>query len=294
VRVSGGRGRPPTDQLKVSMTYMAGFKISCSVVVSGPDAVAKARKFAEIYWQRVGQRGLDESRTDLLGYSACWGDSAAPAVEPNEVILRLSARAADAKPLQRMARELAGIALAGPAGVCGAGGRPEVTPAVGYWPALVPRRLVTARTFLGGESISLPCDSGPAAAIELAPEAEPPRSRGTGQRVRVPLARVAYSRSGDKGDTCNVGIAALTPDLYPELVREVTAERIQQFFRSNVRGPVLRYRLDNLGAMNFVLRSALGGGGTTSLLLDNQGKTMAQGLLNMEIDVAEDLLPRAG
>jgi hypothetical protein len=274
------------------MTYLAGFKIVASVVVSGPDALAKARKFAEIYWQRVGQRGLDESRTDLLGYSACWGDSAAPPVEPNEVILRLSARAADAKPLQRMARELAGIALAGPAGICGAGGRPEVTPAVGYWPALIPRRLVTARTFFQGESISLPCDFGPASPIEVPSDAEPPRSRGIGRRVRVPLKRVAYSRSGDKGDTCNVGIAALAPELYPELVREVTAERVQEFFRSNVRGPVLRYRLDNLAAMNFVMRSALGGGGTVSLLLDNQGKTMAQGLLNMEIDVAEDLLPK--
>jgi len=86
-------------------------------------------------------------------------------------------------------------------------------------------------------------------------------------------------------------VAALTPDLYPELVRELTAERVAAFYSSTIHGPVRRYRLDNLGAMNFVLRGALGGGGTVSLLLDNQGKTMAQGLLNMQVDIAEDLLP---
>jgi hypothetical protein len=292
VRVSGGRGRPPTDKLKVSMTYTAGFKLQASVVVSGPDAVAKARKFAEIYWQRVGDRGLEEKRTDLIGHSACWGESGSPQAVPNELVLRFSARAGDAKPLQRMARELAGIALAGPAGICGAGGRPEVSPAFGYWPALIDRRLVTPRTFFAGESIADSWDASPSADLAVQPEGAPPPSRGKGTRKRVALARVAYSRSGDKGDSANVGVAALTPDLYPELVRELTAERVAEYFRSNTRGAVSRFRLDNLCAMNFLLRGALGGGGTTSLLLDQQGKTLAQGILNMEIDVAEDLLPR--
>jgi hypothetical protein len=89
VRVTGGRGRPPSDQLKVSMTYAAGYKLTASVVVSGPQAVAKARKFADIFWERLGSGGLEERRTDLLGHSACWGESAAPPREPNEVVLRL-------------------------------------------------------------------------------------------------------------------------------------------------------------------------------------------------------------
>jgi hypothetical protein len=256
--------------------------------------VAKARKFADIFWERLGSGGLEERRTDLLGHSACWGESAAPPREPNEVVLRLSARANEPKVLQKMGRELAGIALAGPAGICGAGGRPEVSPAFGYWPALVPRSLVSARTFFDGQTLVTPCETGPSAKPAADPEPEPLRSQGKGRRTRVALARVAYSRSGDKGDTCNVGVAARTAALYPELVREVTAERVASFFRSNVRGPVLRYRLDNLHALNFVMRGALGGGGTTSLLLDNQGKTVAQGLLNMEIEVAEDLLPKEG
>jgi len=290
VRVTGVRGRPPSDSLKVSMTYEAGYKLSASVIVSGPEAVAKAKKFAEIYWPRVRGEFI-EKRTDVIGYSGCWGESGAPRVEPNEVVLRFSARAADPKTLGAMARELAGIALAGPAGICGAGGRPQVSPAFGYWPALIPRSKVTARMWIAGNREEHPCASGPSAPLAGSSVeggiAAAPRS---GHTTRVSLGRVAFGRSGDKGDNANIGIAALTPELYPELLREVTAERVAEFYSSNVTGPVTRYQLDNLCAMNFLLRGALGGGGTTSLLVDAQGKTLAQGLLNMQIDVASELV----
>lgn len=290
VRVRGVRGRPPSDALKVSMTYDAGYKLSASVIVSGPDAVAKAKKFAEIYWPRV--RGeLIERRTDLIGYSGCWGESGAPVVEPNEIVLRFSARAADPRALGAMARELAGIALAGPAGICGAGGRPQVSPAFGYWPALIPRSKVTARMWMDGQGEDFPCAVGPSAPIEPRPDSGTVAPAPRPARVtRVALGRVAYGRSGDKGDNANIGVAALRPELYPELLREVTAERVAAFYASNVRGPVTRYQVDNLCAMNFVLREALGGGGTTSLLVDAQGKTLAQGLMNMQIEVASDLV----
>lgn len=176
-----------------------------------------------------------------------------------------------------------------------AGGRPSVSPTYGYWPALLPRSCVTARTLVGGERVEHPCDVGPTAPVALAPEeASVPASRGAAARVKVPLSRVAYGRSGDKGDTCDVGIAALRPEIYPELVRELTPQRVASHFRSNVHGPVRRYRLDNLHALNFTMQGALGGGGTVSLLVDTQGKTAAQGLLTMEVDVAGDLLEASG
>jgi hypothetical protein len=290
VRVTGVRGRPPSDSLKVSMTYEAGYKLSASVIVSGPDAIAKAKKFAEIYWPRVRGEFI-EKRTDLIGYSGCWGESGAPAVEPNEIVLRFSARAADPKLLGAMARELAGIALAGPAGICGAGGRPQVSPAFGYWPALIPRSKVTARMWMDGRCEDHPGASGPSAALTSGTEAGGVAAAPRPARaIRVPLGRVAYGRSGDKGNNANIGIAALRPELYPELLRELTAQRVAAFYSSNVRGSVARYQLDNLRAMNFVLREALGGGGTTSLLVDAQGKTLAQGLMNMQIDVASELV----
>jgi len=295
VRVSGVRGKPPTPYLKVSMTYEAGFKLSCSVVVSGPDAVAKAEKMAEIYWSRVATDELSERRTDLVGYSGCWGASGSPDCAPNEVLLRFGARADEPTPLEKMAKALAGIALAGPPGICGAGGRPQVSPAYGYWPALIAREHVEARCFLAGRSEPFPCAEG--LCQPLATSADEPAlvaNPAPRQPVRVPLARVAYARSGDKGDTCNVGVAALRPELYGELLRELTAERVGAYFGSTVHGTVTRYRLDNLQAMNFVMRRALDGGGTVSLQLDTQGKTVSQGLLNMHVDIERDLLDLVG
>jgi len=105
--------------------------------------------------------------------------------------------------------------------------------------------------------------------------------------VRIPLLRIAYCRSGDKGDTANIGVIALEERYYPILVREVTAERVKAFFGSRVKGRVERYELPNLGALNFVLYEALGGGGTVSLRLDAQAKTLGAALLRMEIHVDE-------
>ncbi|MFT4570126.1 MAG: hypothetical protein ACI8TX_001437 [Hyphomicrobiaceae bacterium] len=288
VRVAGVRGQAPTDTLKVSMTYPAGEKSVAMVIVSGPDSVAKAAKFSEIFWGRVGG-GFEETRTDYMGYSACWGESAAPQVEPNEIVLRFAARSLDREPLQRFAKELAGIALAGPPGICGAGGRPTPSPAFGYWPALIPREHVTARLFMNAESQAFPCATGPSAKVTQPEEPAPP-DWIDGDRTRVPLSRVAHARSGDKADLCNIGVIALRPEFYPEIVREVTAKRVAAFFASSVKGSVDRYRLDKVGALNFVMHEALGGGGTVSLLVDAQGKTMSQGLLNMEIDVVSELL----
>jgi hypothetical protein len=108
--------------------------------------------------------------------------------------------------------------------------------------------------------------------------------------MKIPLSRIAHARSGDKGDTCNVGVIAYDARHYPLLVREVTAERVKQFFGEYVKGKVERYELPNLGALNFLLHEALGGGGTLSLRIDAQGKTMSAALLRMEIEAAEQEL----
>jgi hypothetical protein len=296
VRVSGTRGSAPSDRLKVSMTYPAGYKIQCAVLVSGPDAVAKADKFAEIYWNRVHEEFL-ETRTDIIGATGCWGESGSPRVDPNEVMLRFSARAADPAPLGRMAKQLAGIALAGPAGICGAGARPSVSAAIAYWPALIPKKLVSARVLAGGEVSELACDLGESAPPVGASSDLGPRAGGSaevsGERLTVPLSRIAHGRSGDKGDICNVGLAALRPEFYPVLLEQVTVARVAELYSSTVKGKVERYRLDNLNAVNFVMRGALGGGGTVSLLVDTQGKTMAQGLMMLPVDVPAELLQEA-
>ena len=99
------------------------------------------------------------------------------------------------------------------------------------------------------------------------------------------LVDIAYARSGDKGDTANVGLVARDPKHYPVLVREVTKERVKAHFKDLITGDVERFELPNLNALNFLLHGALGGGGTLSLKTDAQGKTMSTALLRMEIDV---------
>jgi hypothetical protein len=106
-------------------------------------------------------------------------------------------------------------------------------------------------------------------------------------RLKIPLSRIAHTRSGDKGDVCNIGVIAYDERHYPILLREVTAERVKRHFGGLVKGDVERYELPNLGALNFLLHGALGGGGTVSLRTDAQGKTFGAGLLGLEIEVPE-------
>jgi hypothetical protein len=108
--------------------------------------------------------------------------------------------------------------------------------------------------------------------------------------MRIRLDRIAHARSGDKGDASNAGLIAETPELYEVLREQVTAERVKQHFREVCRGAVERYELPNILALNFILHDSLGGGGTESLKNDAQGKTHAQGLLQMEIDVPDELV----
>lgn len=112
--------------------------------------------------------------------------------------------------------------------------------------------------------------------------------------MKVQLAKLAHARSGDKGDTANVGLIALRDDYYPFLEREVTATRVKTHFNGICHGDVERFELPNLGALNFLLHHSLGGGGTLSLMTDAQGKTFSTALLRMEIEVSVDEAKRLG
>jgi len=105
--------------------------------------------------------------------------------------------------------------------------------------------------------------------------------------MTILLSQIAHTRSGDKGDTSNIGVIVYDQRDYPLLVRELTAERVRAFLGYMVKGRVERFELPNLGALNFLLYEALGGGGTVSLRVDAQGKTLGAALLRMQINVKE-------
>ena len=112
--------------------------------------------------------------------------------------------------------------------------------------------------------------------------------------MRIPLVDIAHARSGDKGDTANVGVIALRPEWYDVLVRHLTVDRVADHFRGIIEGAVERFELPNLRALNFLLHGALDGGGTLSLKTDAQGKVFSTAFLRMVLDVPEDEARRAG
>jgi hypothetical protein len=106
--------------------------------------------------------------------------------------------------------------------------------------------------------------------------------------MKLPVLKLAHARSGDKGDTANIGLIALQDEYYPILKKEITADRVKEHFKGICKGPVERFELPNLCALNFLLHNALGGGGTITLKHDAQGKTLSTALLRMEIEIDDE------
>lgn len=158
VAVSGIRGRARTPFLKVSASYLAGYKASGELTLSGPRALDKARLAAEIVWKRLERAGVhfDEAsrKTELLGQGACLPGIFTPQAEPPEVVLRLSVHDADRDKVERFGKEIAPLITAGPPGVTGfAGGRPKPQRVVAYWPALLAREVVEERIRVSVEEL---------------------------------------------------------------------------------------------------------------------------------------------
>jgi hypothetical protein len=109
--------------------------------------------------------------------------------------------------------------------------------------------------------------------------------------MKIPLSKIAYARSGDKGDGSNVGVVAYSPEIYEFLKANLTTQRVREHFKEICFGDVDRYEAPNLLALNFILHDSLGGGGSESLKTDAQGKTHGLGMLFMEMDVPEELIP---
>ena len=150
VRVSGIRGRPKTPFLKVSSSYLAGYKTTGQITLSGPRAEEKAQLAAEVVWKRLERAGItfpEEQRSvELLGTGACLPGILAPPNGLPEVVLRLGVRDSDAEKVERFGKEIAPLITAGPPGVTGfAGGRPKAQEIMAYWPALLQREEVESR-----------------------------------------------------------------------------------------------------------------------------------------------------
>ena len=299
VRVAGARGGPPPATLKVSATALAGWRCSSTLVIVGIDAAAKARRTGQALLERTreliqarGWADFSATRIDVIGTESLYGDRAQP-VALREVMLRLTVQHDNRDALALFAREQAAPGTSWSPGTTGAsGGRPAVSPLIVPCAFLLPRAAVRARLWFVGDpdeaALALPFNTPPAAppALLLADPAAVPPSAAASRSV--PLIALAWGRSGDKGDVSNIGLIARRPEWLSLLWAQITPAAVQAWLGHLVKGPVHRYHLPGLHAMNLVLHQALDGGGPASMRLDPLGKGMAQMLLELPVQVPAD------
>lgn len=294
VRVSGAKGRPPTDRYKVSATYLDGFRAVAHLTIGGIDAREKAVRTAEAILKRTrrlfAMLNLGDYRAssiEVLGTEAMYGPHAQPgALASREVVLKLSVSHTDKTALDIFAREIAPAGTSFSAGTTGFfGGRPTPQPVVKLFSCFIPKTALPVALDMAGtpEPCDLPLVSGdstgmPAGQPDLRPMDDSPRRA-------VPLVRLAWARSGDKGDDSNIGIIARKPEYLPAIRAALTEDAVQRYFSHLVEGPVERFEWPSIHGLNFLLRHALGGGGIASLRNDPQGKAYAQMLLDYPVPV---------
>ncbi len=295
VRVEGAKGHPPTPFLKVSMAYRNGFTASGAIIVSDADSREKAEVLDNTFWKRLGI-SFEKRNTSLIGLNSCHGDLAKRG-EANEILLRFAVYDQDKSKIEKFSSKIASLILSGPQGIAVTSGRPRVRSVVSYWPCLIDKKNIAVKTRLlhdGNEKIVHVITGHETESSINAPIAQesgkiPFRSWEFPYGKRVKIEELCLARSGDKGDTANIGLIARNRYIYEFIRTHFTASFIKYVFKSFCKGKVIRYELDNLQALNFLLEESLDGGGTQSLMVDAQGKTFASALLNYKVEIPADL-----
>jgi len=300
VRVSGARGRAPGDRYKASVTFQDGFRATATMMIGGREAAAKARRVADAILARTRRlfvaRGFEDYRdvsVEVLGAESTYGPHARHA-DTREVILKLAVAHRAQEALEVFAREIFPSATAMAQGLTGfAGGRPSVQPVVRLFSCLVDKALVSPAVEIGDQHLPVPLPPAAAGPRPAPPTATGPTEQAGADAVSAPLHLFAHGRSGDKGDTANIGILARDPRYLPLLRAQLTEEAVARYFAHLVQGPVTRHEWPGLQGFNFLLKQALGGGGVASLRHDPQGKAYAQMLLDFPLAVPPAMLAEA-
>lgn len=303
VAVAGIRGKAPTSTYKVSSTWADGYRATAQMTLTGFDAVEKAKAFANglltrtrRHFQAKGWPDYRDTAMHLIGAETLWGDNAsAHAAGAREIVLRIDVRHDLKDALEIFSKETTGVALSMTTGRCsgGAAGRPKITPVVAQYAFLFDKARVTPVVKVDGVDIGFTQpqpSSNTDNALEGASVAD---QQPPADGEEIPLIALAVARSGDKGNDANVGVLARDPAHLPLIRAQVTPDRVREWFAHNVEGEVHRFDMPGMGAMNFLLKQSLGGGGTSSLHLDTQAKTYGQQILAMPIRVPADIAEAA-
>jgi Acyclic terpene utilisation family protein AtuA len=303
VEVRGARGLAPGPAYKVSATYLDGFRCTAQLTIVGIHAAKKARRTGEAILARTrtlfAALGLpDYTRThiEVLGCEAGNFGPHARTAEVREAVLHLGVMHPVKVALEVFAREIAPAGTSWAPGTTGAAGRPSPSPAIKQFAFLLDKAQLSPQVVFGDQTIAVSIPSGqqPLALPSDASRASEPPVAEARNTVQVPLIRLAWARSGDKGDSANIGVIARQPEWLPLLRAQLTEARVAQWLGHLVQGEVTRFEVPGIHAMNFLCTRALDGGGMASLRNDPLGKGMAQILLTIPLSVPADLDLRDG
>lgn len=299
VKVSGARGRAPTEAYKVSATHPDGNRVTVSFMIGGMDAKKKAERVSEAILtkcERVlmmrGAPPFTGKSVEILGTETTYGPHGRHH-DAREVVVKMAVTHPVKEACLFFASEIAQAATGMAPGITGiVGGRPKASPVVKLWSCLVSKSRVNVEVDLNGERHAVSIPAGSSAALPL-PLPAGPAATLSGKEIEVPLVKLAWGRSGDKGNASNIGIIARQPEYLPWIRASLTEQAVASFMAHVLDGSnsqVNRYELPGLNALNFLMSNALGGGGIASLRIDPQGKAFAQQLLEMPVKVPADLI----
>ncbi|MFC4272439.1 acyclic terpene utilization AtuA family protein [Sneathiella chungangensis] len=307
LEVANVKGRAPTATYKVSGTYKDGFRATATTVITGFDAVAKGKAFADALLKRTRrlftERNLGDYRdtaVHIIGAQTLWGDNADEhAALSREIVTQIDVRHDEKAALELFSKETTGVGLSMTTGRCSAGaaGRPKITPVVAQFAFQIDKARIKPKIYINNKPVKFKIPV-PASYSEFPKPrhavADTRPSATSDVMTEVPLIKLAAARSGDKGNNANVGVLARKPEYMPWIKQSATEEAVKKYFGHVVEGEVMRFDLPGMDAVNFLLTDCLGGGGTSTLHLDNLAKTYAQQLLALPVKIPGDLAESLG
>ncbi|GAA3234765.1 acyclic terpene utilization AtuA family protein [Nonomuraea helvata] len=288
VLVSGVRGEPPPDTLKVAVNYLAGYRNTMTLVLTGLDVQAKARAAEEALWARIPRDSFDEVDVTLT-------DAGLLRITVMDADRHRTGRAFSSAVVETGLASYPGFYALTPPG--------DASPYGVYWPVLVPASEVRPRVFVNGKELPdpSPASEGATGAASTARAPSNPGAQATGQHggpevvdrrqgvVRVPLGRIAGARSGDKGGNANLGVWTDTQERYDWLAAYLTPDTLRSLLPALAPHRIDRHELPNLKALNFVIHGLLGRGVAASPRMDPQAKALGEELRAREVDLPPHL-----